>query len=169
MKIFIFLCIIFVIQFSSTAYAGQFDYKKAEDFENLDNFESVEAFENYYWKYIQNCLDNTGGGTAGIPCLIESELWDRELNIQYKKLYSVLDGEGQKLLKQSQRTWMKMRDETFDTQSHLLDSVYPEEGTMFYLMRAGSVDRWAKSIIKQRALLLRDWLLSLTKHSFIKE
>jgi hypothetical protein len=60
-----------------------------------------------------------------------------------------------------------MRDDTFLVQSILLDSVYPKEGTMFHLMRAGSVDRWSKSIIKQRALLLRDWHLSITKNSLI--
>jgi uncharacterized protein YecT (DUF1311 family) len=103
----LFLCL------SCHAFGVDYNYKSVSDFpRTLDNFQSVEEFEASYRDQIQDCLDNTYGGTGGIPCLIAADMWDRELNIQYKKLYSLLDNEGRRQLKQSQQSWIKMRDET---------------------------------------------------------
>ncbi len=134
-----------------------FDYPMLDSIKSLDEFDSVVAFENAYQQPIQKCLDNTYGGSAGIPCLIEAKIWDRELNLQYQKLYRAMDEDGKRLLKDSQRSWLAMRDDTYTAQSHLMDKAYPSPGTMFALMRAGSVDELAALTIKQRALLLRDW------------
>ena len=67
------------------AFAVDYPYKKADDFKKLESFKSVEQFEANYKKYVQHCLDNTGGGTGGIPCFVGYDLWDRELNTYYNK------------------------------------------------------------------------------------
>jgi len=147
----LFLCL------SCQAFGLDNNYKSVSDFPHtLDNFQSVEEFEASYRDQIKDCLDHTYGGTGGIPCLIAVDIWDRELNLQYKKLYSQLDNEGRRQLKQSQQSWIKMRNETYKVQSLVMDGVYPSMGTAYALMRAGEVDNLAVAMIKQRTLLLRE-------------
>ena len=75
-------------------------------------------------------------------------MWDRELNIYYKKIYSKLDKKGKKLLKNSQRAWLKERDMSIKFNSMLLDKNYIESGTLYLLTRAGEVDSIITPIIK---------------------
>lgn len=139
------------------SYAIDFQYKTIKDFDTLSSFKSPKEFETNYKKYIQNCLDNTGGGTGGISCFIGYEMWDRELNIYYKKLYALLNKNERKLLKQSQKDWLKERDSSIKFNSLLLDNIYTGSGTMYASMRAGDADATATPIVKQRALLLKMW------------
>ena len=136
---------------------AMFAYKTVDEFKPLGAFSSVEAFEAHYEEYIQICLDNTGGGSAAIPCFIGSELWDRELNIYYSRLMSRLDSEAKTQLRESQRAWLKMRDTTIDFNSGLMDRTYTLEGTMYQAMRAGDVDDTFTPIVKTRALTLKRW------------
>jgi uncharacterized protein YecT (DUF1311 family) len=57
-----------------------------------------------------DCKD--AGSTAEIiQCVVvELNKTDRELNSVYVKLLSILDAEGQRKLKESQRAWIKYRD-----------------------------------------------------------
>lgn len=142
----------------SISLAIDYNYKKLADFKTLKSFKSVDAFESYYGKYVQECLDNTGGGTGGIACLISSDIWDRELNIYYKKLMNVLGKKEKQLLRTSQRTWIKERDQSIKFISSLLDIEYEgKSGTMYLLMRAGDADSLKMPIVKHRALQLRRW------------
>lgn len=149
--------ILFLIMTSSVTFA--FDYKKTDDFKKLESFKSVDEFESYYNKYVHKCLDNTGGGTGGIPCFIGHELWDRELNIYYNRLMKVLGKKEKELLKESQLEWISARDKAMALNSVLLDNKYKNEtGTMYSLMRADDADEIMTSVVRQRALLLRKWL-----------
>lgn len=150
---FLLLC-----QASVLAYAIDYQYQEVKDFDVFASFKSVEKFEANYEKYVQDCLDNTGGGTGGIPCFIGYDMWDRELNIYYKKLYSQLDKKGKKLLKNSQKAWLTERDLSQKFISMLLDKKYTESGTMYLLMRAGDADSMITPIVKHRALTLRKWI-----------
>lgn len=152
-----------LLLFVPSTFAIGFLYREANDFKTLENFETVEAFEASYASYIQDCLDNTGGGTGGIPCLIADQLWDRELNIYYKKLLSKLDGKGKELLKRSQQEWIQSRNLALKFSSQLLDTVYKEPGTMFLLMRAGDNHEALASMVKQRALWLKGWFELLSR------
>lgn len=152
---------IFLFLFPSISNGIDYKFKKIEEFKVLESFKTIEDFEKYYEKYTQECLDNTYGGTGGIPCFIGYEIWDRELNIYYKKLYTKLDNHGKKLLKDSQLAWVKERDLSIKLNSFLLDKVYTEPGTMFLLMRAGDADSMITPIIKQRTLVLKTWLQSI--------
>ena len=94
-----------------------------------------------YGKYVQDCLDDTGGGTGGIPCFVGYDMWDREMNIYYNRLNGDLGEKEKNLLKESQLAWIKEREKTIDFNSSLLDLKYgEEEGTMYALMRAGAAD-----------------------------
>jgi len=136
-----------------------YPYKKVSDFRTLEFFKSVQEFESSYGKYVQDCLDNTGGGTGGIPCFIGYDMWDGELNIYYNRLMATLGKKEKNLLKESQLAWIKEREKTIDFNSSLLDLKYAEEeGTMYALMRAGDADRAIRPIIRERALLLQNWL-----------
>jgi len=139
--------------------AQAFDYKKVDAFPALRDFATVSDFEKFYGEYTQTCLDNSYGGTRGIPCFIGSELWDRELNDYYHALYNTLDKQGQEALKQSQRAWLKERDLSIDFNTLLLNQKYStRSGTMFLLMRAGDAEELTQDIVKQRALQLKKWL-----------
>ncbi|OGP83290.1 MAG: hypothetical protein A2Z08_00150 [Deltaproteobacteria bacterium RBG_16_54_11] len=157
------LCVVALLMASSVAFAVDYPYKKIDDFKTLESFKSIDEFEASYNKYIQHCRENTGGGTGGVPCLIGYEMWDGELNIYYSKLMKILGEKEKKLLKESQLAWIKERDATIAFNSRLLDKKYTEEGTMYVLMRAGDADRMMTPVVKQRALLLKEWLELVSK------
>jgi uncharacterized protein YecT (DUF1311 family) len=159
LKIFKIFCLVICLITPSITFAIDYKYKKIDDFKTLESFKSVDEFESSYNKYVQECADNTGGGTGGIPCLTGYELWDRELNIYYSRLMKVLGEKEKELLKESQREWIKEREKSIDFNSSLLDKKYKDEtGTMYSLMRAGEADSMMTPIAKQRALLLKKWL-----------
>ena len=135
-------------------YKG-YKYRQIKDFKKLSSFSSVTEFETYYGKYIQDCLDNTYGGTLGIPCMIESDIWDRELNISYQELYQSLDKEGKKDLKQAQRLWIQIRDLNLKL---VLKNLSQEEGTMYRLINAGDIDKSIATFTKQRTMFFRMYL-----------
>lgn len=151
-------CAVVSLMTTSVAFAADYPYKKVDDFKTLESFKSIDEFESGYKKYTQHCLDNTGGGSGGVPCLIGYEIWDRELNIYYSKLMKILGEQEKNLLKESQLAWIKERDKTIDFNSLLLDKKYTTTGTMYVLMRAGDADAVITLIVKQRALLLKKWL-----------
>lgn len=146
---------IVALVFLATPLAA-YDYKTAKDFKTLEHFKSVEAFEASFAGYEQDCFDNTGGGTGGIPCAeLKYELWDRELNIYYGRLLAKLGPKERTLLKESQRRWVAVRDDTIALNSALLDRRYDTSGTMYQLMRAGDAARILTPMAKQRALMLK--------------
>ena len=155
------LFIIFITQ--ANANASRYGYKHIDEFPPLNFYATVEEFEASYQGYVQDCLDNTGGGTGGIPCFIGNELWDRELNNYYGKLKSLLNEKEASALRESQRTWIKERDLSIKFNSMLLDRKYSQQGTMFALMRAGAADKAITPIVKQRALVLKSWYDSIKK------
>jgi uncharacterized protein YecT (DUF1311 family) len=157
MKLFFFAATLLIILSVSVVHSIDFTTKTKNDFPTLSKFKDVEAFEHHYQEYIQTCLDNTGGGTGGIPCLIGYEMWDRELNIYYKELHDKLDNAGKNSLKQFQIAWLKERDLSIKFNSILLDRKYQGKlGTMYSLMRAGDAHKMMVPIIKQRALYLKN-------------
>lgn len=154
---YILMLFLLLLFSQSNAWAYSYEYKSINDFKGLSSYNSIEEFEASYQKYVQDCLDNTGGGTGGIPCHIGYEIWDRELNYFYKKLTRILNKKELIVLKESQRAWIKERDLSIDFNSMLLDREYTSQGSMYALMRSGSADKLITPIIKQRALVLKRW------------
>jgi len=152
------VCLAVMLVIFLPAEASEFKYKEVKDFPTLSSFKSVASYETFYNDYIQDCLDNTYGGSAGLTCLIAPKLWDRELNIHYKALYAELNEEEKAMLKLSQKAWLNERDLSIQFNSMLLDKKYKEPGTMFLLMRSGEESDLIAPIIRQRALLLKNWL-----------
>ncbi len=150
------LTALFIFLGVSISYAIDFKYKEIEDFKVLSSFQSVRDFEDNFGKYTQNCLDNTYGGTGGIPCFVSSKIWDRELNLYYKKLSSRLEDAEKSKLKESQVSWLKTRDLSIELINKVLDKKYNKQGTMFLLMRVGDFDSAISAIIKERALTLKN-------------
>ena len=130
-------------------------YKKIEDLKKLSSFKSIMDFEIYYKKYIQECLDNRGGDIAGIHCMIESDIWDRELNISYQKLYKQLDQEGKVDLKHGQSVWVQLRDLNLKL---VFKNLSQEEGTMYRLINAGEVDEFLATFTKFRTVFLQRYI-----------
>jgi uncharacterized protein YecT (DUF1311 family) len=156
----LFILPVFLI--STTLNAQDFKEKPISEFKELDQFDSVEAFEEYIDAYRQECLDASMGYSRGIQCFVGSELWDRELNTYYRLLQDELTDEQSELLRSAQQSWIETRDRTIQFNSSLLDQTYDQIGTMYVLMRAGDASRTMGPIIKQRALLLREWYLGLS-------
>ena len=142
---------------ASSANTADYDYKTIADFKTLESFEDIEDFEKSYKPYIQDCLDNTGGGSGAVSCFISYEMWDRELNIYYNKLMNALPAGERQLLKDSQHTWLKSRDTSIKLNSMIMSRYYPELGTMYIAMAAGDFDQIITPLIKNRALMFREW------------
>jgi uncharacterized protein YecT (DUF1311 family) len=159
LKLFNLFCLVICLITSSVTFAFDYNYKKIADFKTLGSFKSVNEFESYYYEYIQDCLDHTGGGIGGKPCLIGYEIWDRELNIYYDRLVKILGEKEKELLKEAQLAWIKERDNSIAFNSRLLDNKYENKiGTMYALIRAEDADNMITPIVKQRAFLLKKWL-----------
>lgn len=126
----------------------------------LDEFANVDDFEKNYNGYIQKCLDESGGGTGGIYCLIESAIWDRELNIQYKKLYSILSDSERGVLREAQKQWIVMRDKNIEMERSLIKE--RNDGTMYVLIREGDIDKLTAKMVKERTLYIM-YLISVLK------
>ena len=150
--------------FASTLAAQDFQERPIEEFKELDQFDSVETFEKYIDTYRQDCLDASMGYSRGIRCFVEGQLWDRELNTYYRLLQDELTDEQSDLLRSAQQSWIETRNRTILFNISLMDQKYDQIGTMDVLMRANDVSRTMGPIIKQRALLLRDWYLGLSDH-----
>jgi uncharacterized protein YecT (DUF1311 family) len=92
------------------------------------------AKKNPIDKWLDDCLETNQSTQGMVDCANEAYIkWDSELNKVYKKLLSLLDTDSQKKLKESQRAWVKFRDEEFK----LLDSFYAtKEGSMYLPMHA---------------------------------
>ena len=155
-----------LVLFCSPALAIEYKYKEVRDFKTLESFETVQEFEDNFGRYTQECLDNTYGGTGGVPCLIAYDMWERELHIYYKKLRRALNREQKKKLVESQRAWITERDSSAALTSALLDDRYQHMGTMYVLMRAGEWSELNAPIVKNRALLLREWNKSLSLEKY---
>ena len=157
MKFHFFAAILLVLFGIGSVQSNDFRIKTKNEFPPLSHYKDVEAFERHNKEYIQICLEYTGGGSGSIPCLINYELWDRELNIYYKELSGKLDDAGKKVLKQSQIAWLKERDLSFRLNALLLNKVYKnKKGAEYSLMRAGDADKLMVPLVKQRALYLRN-------------
>lgn len=149
--------IVFILGILISLNLFAFENKDIDSFLKLESFETVEKFESYINKYTQECLDNGFGGTGSIPCFVSYELWDKELNIYYRKLMSKLTAKEKELLKESQKKWLEFRDKTIEFNSLMLDRNYDQEGTMFLLARASVADSGISEIIKNRVLYLKNW------------
>lgn len=150
-----------LILWATAAHAIEFPYKDVEDFEVLSDSQSLENFELGIANYIQACLDNTGGGTGALPCLIADRLWDRELNIYYNKLLGSLSSRDKQLLVESQRNWISQRDSSKKFQKSVLSKRYDQSGSMFMAMSANDNHDASTAITKARALWLKFWFEQL--------
>lgn len=110
----IFIAIIFL--FSSSLIFAQNDVKK----------HPIDV-------WMDECLESNQSTAGMVNCADEAyKKWDVELNKVYKELLSLLDTDSQKKLKESQKAWIKFRDEEFK----LLASFYEKkEGTMYIPMQ----------------------------------
>jgi uncharacterized protein YecT (DUF1311 family) len=113
-------------------------------------------------KWLDDCMGKMENqSTAGmIECAENAYVkWDKELNKIYKELMNNLKPEGQKSLKESQKSWLKVRDEEFK----LLTNIYSEkQGTMY-----GPIHIMDKvEIVKQRTLELQNLLDTVTDKRF---
>lgn len=135
---------------------GEGTTESIDDFKYLDEFKTVREFDEYIEGNVESCIDETYGGTAAIPCFIGYELWDRELNKYYNLLVTELPKDSVKLLRESQRLWLRDRDKTIELNSALLDLRYKEvQGTIYSAMRANDADRAIVPVVRQRALFLK--------------
>ena len=141
------------------AQEGGFEPREAKDFKTLDEFPSVAAFEQVYEDYNRRCWDYYGACSASANCTaLRGVLWDRELNIQYRKLMAQLAPSQKEKLKESQRQWLKMRDSSDALSQSLLAKLYSgHEGTMYQALSTVDWDKMTTPAIRERALLLKSW------------
>lgn len=99
-------------------------------------------------QWLTDCMAKDPSTQGQLKCLGEAYTrWDAELNRVYKQLLGRLAPEEQAVLKESQRAWLKQRDEMFK----LLQMIYAQKsGTMYLTLQAA--DR--VDIVEKRALEL---------------
>ncbi len=162
--------IVFFGSYSLSSANDRFRMKEVKDFQTLKQFKGIDEFDKYIDTYVQICLDNGYGGAGSLPCLVKYDLWDRELNIYYKKLYQKLDKQGKKLLKSSQRKWLIGRDSSREITSYIIDKINDGEGGTAQILIGGMFANDTLSpIIKSRVVLLKDWLELLDADTKIHE
>jgi len=139
-----------IANFDFTPYNKGWQYRPLSDFKKLSSFNTISDFEKYYEKYIDKCINDTMVGSGSIPCNIGSDMWDRELNIVYKKLNKKLNKSRKKALKASQRLWVKERDLSLEA-----ISTDKRQGSMYRLFNAQHRDEVKAMLTKQRTLFLK--------------
>jgi len=149
------LAVLGTLALSVSSFA--FEQKSIEQLKKLSDFKTVEEFEEYHKAYTKECLANGSGGAGSIPCFVAEELWDRELNIYYKKAFNKLKPFSQEKLKNSQKKWLENRDLTKEFSSILINYKHSEGGSMYALFKAEERDKLNYPMIKERALLLKSW------------
>lgn len=78
------------------------------------------------------------------------EMWDKELNVVYKKLMSKLSKSDGDVLRESQRNWIKFRDSEGKVISQLIATM---QGTMWQM----TADSMWMNLTRDRTLRLRDY------------
>ncbi len=108
---------------------------------------------------LKACLDSSQNyTTVGMNhCIYCAEMaWDAEMNRYYKLLQEVLSTQAKIQLKTSQINWLSFRDSEFKT----INIIYDLQGTMWSNVRADA----RMELIKQRALVLKEYYDTLTEH-----
>lgn len=100
----------------------------------------------------EECIAKNSTTVGMIKCTIQArEAWDKELNVVYNKLMGRLKPKGKEALKQSQRQWIKYRDDQFQFIGTFYDGF---EGTMWKPLRVEAITE----IVKERTIRLRSYL-----------
>jgi uncharacterized protein YecT (DUF1311 family) len=141
----------------------EFKFLSVDDFAPLREFNKTEEFEESYSKYIQECLDRRLTDSQGVGCLIEYNLWDRELNYYYKQLMQILSEKEQASLRVAQRLWIKERDKEFRALTEKIKIKIQEDysdeieigGKMYSLLLEGGKSSEFVPIVKVKALELK--------------
>ena len=152
----------------ATEIKEAFAKRDIKDFKALRQFNSIEAFDRYIDKYTQECLDSGYGGTGSLHCLVSYALWDKELNINYKKLHNKLDTKGRKLLKKSQKQWLLARDLDRKATSYCVQND-GKGGTAQMLIASASHNNTMSSIVRARVILIQNWLQLLRTDTKVYE
>jgi len=106
---------------------------------------------------LQKCLDTKENYTtlAMTECIVKAaDSWDIELNKNYKILLGLLTEEQKEKLKESQRPWIKYRDNELDFSRSFYTQM---QGTMWIPVAA----RTRLNLTKQRAEELSDYISTL--------
>lgn len=129
-----------------------------KELRDLESFQSVADFEAYNSQLRENCLIGADSGARADCCFSESEIWNRELSIYYKKLRALLSEKEKSSLQAAQQAWKKYRDAVTEFNSQVLAHKYADKvGTMYNSMRSGEECEAMAPIIKDRTLFLKTW------------
>jgi len=108
---------------------------------------------------LQKCLDSKENYTTQgmTECIVKAaDSWDKELNKNYKILLGFLTEEQKEKLKESQRQWIKYRDNELEFSRSFYTQM---QGTMWIPVAAQT----RLNLTKQRAEELSDYILTLTQ------
>jgi len=108
---------------------------------------------------LQKCFDsNENYSTKGMTeCVITAtESWDKELNKNYKILLGLLTDEQKEKLRESQRQWIKFRDNELEFSKSFYGQM---NGTMWILIAAQT----KLDLTRNRAKELMNYISTLTE------
>jgi uncharacterized protein YecT (DUF1311 family) len=103
-------------------------------------------------KALENCIDKNPSTAGETDCAEKAlEMWDKELNKNYRELLAKLDPKDKAVLKAAQTEWIKYRDEEYK----LTDAIYSKlQGSMYTPMAV----HHRVGIVKQRAEALKFYI-----------
>ncbi|SHO81602.1 hypothetical protein MNB_SV-15-149 [hydrothermal vent metagenome] len=154
-KIIISLAIITSTAFSNEMVTVSFNEAKVT-YKPLSSFTSLEDFEKSYKEAISRCKIDYRPARS---CDLEEEIWDKELNYYYKALMNRLNPKDKKLLKVTQRKWLKYYNNISKNIGKILDYNYPIQGTMYRDIRSDDYVSIMSKLKQDRTLFFKDILL----------
>ena len=150
------------------AEASVFEVKSYEQFPFLRESASVSEFEQHIKDYESACLNEFAGSTSGLQCFVVFSLWQREVDFYLSVLNSELTGESQHDLRINQGVWQQYLQNTREMNFQLMIQKYPNPGTVFVYLRAKDAHQALTPIVRERALLLRQWHTDLQQPGGIR-
>ena len=112
-------------------------------------------------KWLDKCLDKNYSTLGSIECYNKAiDMWDAELNRVYKELMKTLKPKGKKLLRASQREWVKFKEKEFEflnNYPYIYNNKY-KHGTITLIV----IQDQKLQIVKDRTLELKSFLDFIT-------
>lgn len=141
-----------ILILSTNVMANNFHFVHIKQFPRLESFKSIDEFDTYITNYENTCLKATTGKESN-KCFIHGKIWLKELKTYYKKLGHQLKYKEQVALRETQKSWQAMYEQSVKF-NRLLSLKFSHPYSIEYKNKA----KIEANMIRARALVLKNWL-----------
>lgn len=146
---------IFIVLLSTMVISGSTASETVKPSLTKNSQESTSEDLDPIDKAERDCISKTGNTNEMNRCSqIAQQSWEKDIQNNLAELKKFLSSEDYKKLQLSQSSWKNYKNKDYE----LINSVISyKQGTMYLNFREG----WRTEIVKQRALILREYLNTL--------